>query len=464
MPDDGIRSGQTVVLLPAAATVYLLSLGCVKNLVDSECMSKIIQDAGYSMVQEPCEADILIVNTCAFIESAKREAIDAILDLAAYKKPQGRANFLIVAGCLPQRYAKEIRQDLPEVDAVLGTADYARIAGLMNRLMARDDPASLPMPGIAGSLEHLSAARELSYPGCYVYIKIAEGCDNHCAYCAIPGIRGPYRSRAIEDIVAEVRRFSQSGRDEIILIAQDTTLYGLDFYGRPMLADLLGQICQIDSVRLVRIMYAYAACISDELIEIMASQPKIAHYLDMPIQHASDRMLIRMNRKDTQERILQAVEKLRRAMPDIILRSTILVGFPGETNEDFTQLVTFLKQIRIDRLGCFIFSPEEGTAAFSMRPRTKASVARKRWQEIMLLAREITCSANRSRIGMVYPVTLESIDDRGIFFIGRSYGEAPEVDPVIYVAGTAADLCVGQTLPVRLVEAGDYDMTGVTRL
>jgi ribosomal protein S12 methylthiotransferase len=463
MTDQPTQS-QNVFESFAETTVYLLSLGCAKNLVDSECMSKIMQDAGFSIVQEPGDAVVLVVNTCGFIESAKREAIQSILDLAEYKKPDGKARILIVAGCLPQRYAKEIHRDLPEVDAVIGTADYARIAELIVHLLSGQVGPAFLLPGQPGSLDHLAVGRVPSTPGRYAYLKIAEGCDNCCSYCAIPGIRGSNRSRPLEDILNEAARLANMGKDEIILIAQDTTRYGQDIYGRPRLADLLDSLCKLENIRMIRVMYAYADGMTDELISTMAKSPQIAHYLDMPIQHAADSILSRMNRRDSQSKLRQVIGRLRDAMPDIILRTTVLVGFPGETDEEFSQLMSFLKEIRFDRLGCFVYSPEEGTAAYLMKPRTRPSVARMRRQEIMKLAQAISAKSNAARIGRIYPVALESADDRGIFFLGRSYGEAPEVDPVIYVAGSSEDVRIGQVYPVRLVDAGEYDMTGVTVL
>jgi len=445
--------------------VYLLSLGCAKNLVDAECMSRIITDGGYHIVNSPEMADILVINTCGFIEDAKKEAIEAILRLAELKQPQGQAQFLVVTGCLSQRYAREIRTELPEVDVVLGTAEYSRIASVIKDLRhirpKPENDAGMPPPG---SLEHLNVDRQPSTTGRYAYVKIAEGCSNCCTYCAIPGIRGPYRSRPMEDIINEARRLSAAGWDEIILIAQDSTRYGIDLYQKPMLAQLLPAICSLDPVRMVRILYVYADMLDDSLIQIMAKEPKIAHYLDLPIQHADDGMLRRMNRRDSQADLRRKIVCLRRAMPDLILRTTVMVGFPGETEAEFAALKAFLEEIRFERLGCFIFSPEEGTPAFSLHPRIRKSVASARQKAILDMQRKISCEANRRRIGQVIPVALESVDERGIFYIGRSYGEAPEVDPVIYVAGTAEHLSVGQTCPVRLIDAGDYDMTGVTEL
>jgi ribosomal protein S12 methylthiotransferase len=443
--------------------IYLLSLGCAKNLVDSECMTKLLTDAGGQMTGSPDTADVLIVNTCGFIESAKREAIQAILNLTDYKIPDGPARFLIVTGCLAQRYVREIGSDLPEVDAVLGTSAYGQIVETILSLYKgpqNGEPIALSM--VPGSISHLAVAREPSTNGHYAYIKIAEGCSNCCTYCAIPGIRGPFHSRPLPEVVAEADRLSRSGRDELILIAQDTTRYGLDLDGRRQLVPLLKAICRLDAVRMVRILYAYAEGLSDELIDYMAAEPKIAQYLDLPIQHASDHILAAMNRRDTAASLRQVISKLRQAMPGLILRTTVMVGFPGESDADFDKLMEFLKEIRFERLGCFIFSPEEGTPAFSLKPRIGRLVARHRQKRVMEQQKMITEAANRRRIGEVVTVTLESIDDRGIFFIGRSFGEAPDVDPVVYVAATTENLSVGQTCPVRLVDAGEYDMTGVT--
>lgn len=445
--------------------VYLLSLGCAKNLVDSECMSQILTDDGSIIVDQASDADVLIVNTCGFIESAKREAIEAILGLSDYKQPNGQARLLIVTGCLAQRYADDISKTLPEVDAVLGTAEYGRIAEIIRRLLNEPQiDCPMTLAGQPGSLTYLSVARKPSNSGRYAYIKIAEGCSNCCAYCAIPGIRGPFQSRPLNELVSEADRLSKSGRDELILIAQDTTRYGLDLTGERMLVPLLKEICKLDTVRLVRILYVYADGLTDELIELMASEPKIAHYLDLPIQHASDRILSAMNRRDTQQSLREVIGKLRRAIPDLILRTTVMVGFPGETDQDFIELMSFIEETAFERLGSFVFSPEEGTPAYTMKPRITKKISIQRQKQIMELQKLITDRANQNRIGQIIPVTLESINDDGIFFIGRSYGEAPDVDPLIYVADTNGNLNIGQTYPVRLVDAGEYDMTGVTEI
>ena len=442
-------------------SVYLLSLGCSKNLVDAECMSELIRIDNHIIVDSPEMADVIIVNTCGFIESAKTEAIEAILDMSDYKKPVGNADYLIVTGCLSQRYAADILNDLPEVDAVLGTADYGRITEIIDKLYTSDDRC-LDLPGNAGSIEHLSVKRKPSSGQKYAYIKVAEGCSNRCSYCAIPGIRGDFQSRPIDDIIDEAKYLSESGFDELILIAQDTTRYGLDLYGRRALTELLQEICHLPLVRMIRILYVYADGITDELIELMKKEPKIARYLDLPIQHASDKILKKMNRHDDLARIINTVQSLRAAMPDIVLRSTVMVGFPGEIAEDFEILLAALKELRFDRLGCFVFSAEEGTPAYDWRPRVRKNVAQARLARVMEQQQRISLEKNIERIGTMIPVTLETIHEDGIFYIGRSYGEAPEVDPVILVAAGREDITVGQTCLVRILDAGEYELTGET--
>ena len=438
---------------------YLLSLGCAKNLVDAECMARILMDDGFKSVSSPELADILIVNTCGFIESAKRESIDAILELASFKQPQGSAKWLIVTGCLSQRYAEDIYRELPEVDAVLGTADYGQISKYIDQLETGTNRPYLP--GEPGCLDHLTVARQPSTQH-YAWIKIAEGCSNHCSYCAIPGIRGPYQSRSFEEIIQEAKRLSKEGYGELILIAQDTGAYGVDRYGRQRLPELIETICQIPEVRLVRILYTYADGVTDDLIDVLKRQDKAAHYLDIPIQHASDPMLRRMNRPDRSESLSALFGRLRQEIPDIILRTTVMVGFPGETDDDFNALIQFITDIRFDRLGCFIFSPEEGTPAYKLKNRVDATIAQERYDRLMLHQQVIAAEQAEKRIGSVVSVTLDSIDERGIFYVGRSFGEAPDTDPIIYVAASDESVELGQTRNVRIASADAYEMTGVT--
>ena len=354
---------------------------------------------------------------------------------------------------------------MPEVNAVIGTADYGKIHEVIAKLdrTARGAESHLAdLPGSGGSLEHLDVERMPSTPKSYAYIKIAEGCSNRCAYCAIPGIRGPFISRPFETILSEAARLSAAGYTELILIAQDTTRYGLDLYGRRRLTELIQEICKLPDVRLIRILYVYNDGLTDDLIACMANEPKVAHYIDFPIQHASDGILKAMNRRDSQDNIRRTINHMRQAMPDLILRSTVLVGFPGETEADFQILLDFLQEIRFDRLGCFVFSAEEGTPAADMKPKIRKSVAKARMDEIMRMQQQISLASNQKRVGQVYDVTLESVADDGVFYRGRSYAEAPDVDPVIWVAASQAELQLGQTVRVRIVEASEYELTGVT--
>jgi ribosomal protein S12 methylthiotransferase len=441
--------------------VYIISLGCSKNLVDAECMTRILLDDKMKIVTEPSAADVIIVNTCGFIESAKKEAIDTILEMADFKTLLGHCDYLLVTGCLVQRYAEDIRNDIPEVDQVLGTAHYQDIAKAIRVLYGDYSGPVENYVSEPGSLLHMRINRVIS-TRTYAWLKIAEGCSNRCAYCAIPMIRGPYISRSFEDILAEAAYLAQSGASEIILTAQDTTRYGVDIYGKRMLAELIHELSKIPEVRLIRIMYSYSDGITDELIQEMADNPKVAHYLDMPIQHADDALLQRMNRHDSVSMISESLKRIREKIPDIILRTTVLVGFPGETKEAFDNLLKHLSNWRFDRLGCFVFSPEEGTEAFVMKDRVRKDIAQKRYNQVMALQQGISLAKNQERLRTISEVTIETISDDGIFYMGRSYGEAPDVDPSIYVAATNEPLEIGRSYVVSFVDCSAYDLTGVT--
>lgn len=425
-------------------------------------MSRILEHEGWLAVSRPETADALIVNTCGFIEPAIRESIDAILDLADFKQPEGSGRFLVVTGCLSQRFKHEILEQMPEVDAILGTADYGSIAELLERLdsggRSWPDPGN---PGNPGSLRHLGVDRQPSTPRPYAWVKIAEGCSHSCSFCTIPKLRGPYRSRPVEALVEEASRLSSLGYTELILIAQDTGRYGMDLYGERRLPELVSQLCRIPEVKRIRLLYVYSDGVTDALIDVMKSEPKVAHYLDIPIQHASDRILARMNRQERSGEIRKKINKLRSAMPDIILRSTVMVGFPGETDEDFRMLTEFIHEIAFERLGCFVYSPEEGTRAARMKPRVEPEKARDRYHEIMERQHDIAIASARRRIGTTVRVTFESVDDRGIVYVGRSYGEAPDVDPVIKVESTEPGSWLGKECLIRLVDIDEYDMIGV---
>ncbi len=441
--------------------VAIISLGCSKNLVDSECMTRILLDDQMHLVTDPSAANVIVVNTCGFIESAKKEAIDTILEMAEYKKPKGNCDFLVVTGCLAQRYAEDIRRDLPEVDEVLGTGHYQDIAKAIRALYGEYEGPVENFIGEPGSLAHMRMNRVVS-TNVFAWLKIAEGCSNRCAYCAIPMIRGPYRSRPLEDLVQEAAFLADSGSSEIILTAQDTTRYGMDLYGKRMLPELIREISKIDTVRLIRIMYTYSDGITDELVREIAENPKVAHYIDMPIQHGDDFVLKSMNRHDSSATITDSINRLRNKIPGIILRTTVMVGFPGETKEAFENLLKNLDVWAFDRLGCFIFSPEENTDAFNMMGKVRKDTAQKRFDILMSRQKEISMKRNEARLQQIVDVTIESISEDGIFYIGRSFGEAPEVDPSIYVAATNDPLEIGQSYVVRIVDFSEYDLTGVT--
>ena len=444
-----------------AVNVALVTLGCSKNLVDAECMSSILEKEDFSLVSSFDLADVIVINTCGFIEQAKTEAIDMILEASEYKKPQGKVSHIVVTGCMSQRYPDEILSDLPEVDAVLGTAHYHDIANVIRNLLNPTAERIRSLVSEPGGLEHLKCGRKVStHP--YAWLKIAEGCSNACAYCAIPIIRGPLRSRPFEDIVSEAQDLARQGFGEIILTAQDTTSYGNDLYGQRRLPELLRALTSLDQVSSVRIMYAYIDGITDELIEEIKTNPKVLHYLDIPVQHGDDRVLIRMGRRDRVRDVSDLITKLRKEIPDIVLRSTVIVGFPGETIEEFEQLMTMIEEWSFDRLGCFVFSPEEGTRAFLMSDPVPAEVAEERYDRLMTLQNGISLKANAARIGSVVWVTIDSVSEDGIFYIGRSYGEAPEVDPVIHVLATSSTLKQGGKYAVSIVDFSAYDMTGVT--
>ncbi len=464
-------------------SICLVSLGCSKNLVDSEAMIGILLDEGYTITTDPSLADVIIVNTCGFIQAAKQEAIDKILEMADHKNSEagpgnpdghgqrkGKCRFLIVTGCLAQRYAREIADLLPEVDAVLGTCEYASIASTIGQLYASDTDK----PGHGGvscgpvikigrgdPLGHLRISRVPSTK-VYAYLKISEGCSNNCAYCAIPGIRGAMVSRSIEDLTGETERLAGMGYTEIVLIAQDTTRYGQDLYGRRMLPDLITKISAVDGIRKIRLLYCYADGITPELIRVMADDPKVAKYIDIPIQHISDSVLRRMNRRDTSGSIDECIASLRRNIPDITIRTTVMTGFPGETDEDFGKLYDFVKRTRFDLLGCFVFSSEDDTAAHSMKPKVPKSVAKRRYNSIMKLQKAISYEKNQAWIGKLYKVTIDSPAPDGVFYLGRGDPQAPEIDPPVYVIAAEDVLETGTEYTVRIVDCSEYELTGVT--
>lgn len=445
----------------SAVKVSMISLGCSKNLVDAECMIKDLENKGYTLTNNVEESDVAIINTCGFIDSAKSEAINTILSTAEHKVPDGNIRYLIVSGCLPQRYSTDILTELPEVDAVLGTAHYKDICKVVDSFFEKDEtPIKMSVEGVGG-LDHLMPERSVSTES-YAWLKIGEGCVHRCSFCAIPLIRGKFISRPMEDILEEANILAKQGYKEIILAAQDTTNYGIDLYKKRKTAELLHELGKIEGIETIRVMYGYMDGIEDGLVEEMANNPKVTHYIDIPIQHGSDRILKAMKRRDTAELITNRLEALRSRIPDIIIRTTVMVGFPGETEEDFETLKENLKKWKFDRLGCFIFSPEEGTPAFDMPDQVDDETKQRRYDEIYALQKQFSLESNQKRIGTETVVTIDSVSDDGIFYKGRSYGESPEVDPYIYVAATNEELKIGGRYKVRIVDCSDYEMTGVT--
>lgn len=483
--------------VPADLPVALVSLGCPKNLVDSENMSGIMMEAGCRMVADPSDARVIVVNTCGFIESAVQEAIDTILNMADYKAA-GTCDFLIVTGCLSQRYHRDMAGSLPEVDAILGTRSYAEIADVIRclykqkngghsdrsagdssdgRADAAADGADAPEPtrslvkrpargplirrsaDSAGVLAHLRTDHPVS-TGAYAYLKIAEGCDNRCAYCAIPGIRGRLRSRPVEALVEEARNLCRRGVSELILVGQDTTAYGRDLYGERRLPELLRRLAALEAVEQIRFLYAYADGMTDDLLAVMASEPKILPYIDLPIQHASDAVLSRMRRTDTEAGLRQTFARIRAVLPDAVFRTTVMVGFPGETADDFEILKQFVSDLRFHHLGCFIFSPEAGTAACRMPNRISAADAESRYNTIMAIQQPIALAHHQALLNQVRTVLIEGVSEDGIFYTGRIPEQAPDVDTKTYVAA-ADELIIGRRYPIRIVDAAEYEITGV---
>lgn len=445
--------------------ITLLALGCSKNLVDCENMSTELKKAGYDVINDVPASDIVVINTCGFIESAKKEAIDAILEVADYKVPDGNVKKIIVSGCLSQRYPEDILKDLPEVDAVLGTAHYGDIVDVVARLVTEFDKEKaekINLTSGVGGFNHLVTDREISTEA-YAWLKIGEGCRNRCSFCAIPLIRGQFVSRPMEEIVEEAKILASKGIKELVLAAQDTTNYGIELYKERSLVKLLRNLSEIDGIEMIRVMYGYMDGITPDLIDEIANNPKVAHYLDIPIQHGCNKILKAMYRRDTAELITSRLEMIRKAIPDCIIRTTVMVGFPGETEEDFNELKENLKKWKFDRLGCFMFSPEEGTPAFDMPDQVDEETKQRRYDEIYELQRQISSEQSKKRLGTVTKVNVCSVSDDGIFYIGRSYGESPEVDPLIYIASQQEELKIGDFVDVRIVDCSDdFDMTAVT--
>ena len=431
--------------------IGFVSLGCSKNLVDTENMIGIMAREGYTVVSDPADAEIIVVNTCGFIDSAKEEAIATLLEMAEYK--EGNCKLLVCAGCLAQRYSEDIKRELPEVDVILGTGSYKDIAVAVKEALEKGKSEYLDDINFEIGEEE----RVRTTPDYMAYIKIGEGCDNFCTYCAIPSIRGKYRSRKMESIVAEAEQMAQEGVKEIILVAQDTTRYGMDLYGEKKLPELLKKLCAIEKIKWVRVHYCYPEAIDDALIETFANEEKLVKYLDIPVQHGCDSVLKRMGRKTTRAQILDRVKLLRAKVPGITLRTSIIAGFSGETEEEFESLIDFVKEAKFDRMGVFAYSKEEGTPAAILPNQLDDEVKDARRDAVMEIAKEISRERNEGMLGKVLEVVVEGFEDN--LYFGRSGGESCDVDPKIYF-GSLDELNEGDFIKIKIVNFDEYDLYG----
>lgn len=438
-----------------AVSVGMVSLGCAKNRVDGEMIMATLQGAGYRLCDDAALADVAIVNTCGFIEDAKKESIEEILELARLKQ-EGRIQAIVVTGCLAERYREEILKELPEADAVVGIGANTDIAQVVEQALAGKKPELFPPKNRLP----LYGERVQSTPSYFSYIKVAEGCDSRCAYCAIPMIRGRYRSRTMESVLEEAERMAKNGTKELILIAQDTSRYGEDVYGRLVLPELLERLCQIEGLQWIRLLYCYPDYITDELLDTMARQEKIVKYIDLPLQHVSGRMLKSMYRGGDRQSITTLLKKMREKVPGITLRTTLITGFPGETEEDFTELSEFVKEIRFDRLGCFTYSQEEGTAAAKMPNQIDEDVKRHRMELLMEQQMRIMEELCQDKIGQTITVLTEGYDRYAECYFGRSQQDAPEIDGKVFFSAPANKPYFGQFVRVKITDSVECDLVG----
>ena len=435
--------------------ILFISLGCDKNLVDSEEMLGLLNREHFEFTDDESEADVIVINTCCFVNDAKEESVNTILQMAEYRK-SGSCKALIVTGCLAQRYKTEISDEIPEVDAILGTSSYDKIVDAVKSTICGEKYEKF------NPLDELiveESERVVTTGGHYAYIKIAEGCNKCCTYCIIPKIRGRYRSVPEEDILKTAEKLVENGAKELILVAQETTLYGVDLYGRKMLPDLLKKICKIPGLIWVRILYCYPEEITDELIEVMKNEPKVCHYIDMPIQHASDKILKAMGRRTNRVELTERILKIRKEIPDIVLRTTLISGFPGETEEDHEEMLDFVDEMEFERLGVFAYSPEEDTAAAEMPDQIDEDIKIKRRNEIMELQQEIAFENAENMIGRDWLVMIEGkvVDENA--YVGRTYMDCPNVDGNIFIT-TDEELITGDFVKVKVTGAAEYDLIG----
>ena len=435
--------------------ILFISLGCDKNLVDTEVMLGMLASRGYEMTNDEQEADIIVINTCCFIHDAKEESIQNILEMAEYKK-SGSAKALIVTGCMAERYRQEILDEIPEVDEVLGTTAYDRILDAVDAALAGQHEV---MTAALDALPLPETKRLVTTGGHFAYLKIAEGCDKHCTYCIIPKIRGNFRSVPMERLLKEAQDLAEQGVKELILVAQETTLYGKDLYGEKSLPKLLRELCKISGIRWIRILYCYPEEITDELIQVMKEEPKICHYLDLPIQHANDTILKRMGRRTSKQELIDIVQKLRKEIPDICLRTTLITGFPGETQEQHEEVMEFIDTLEFDRLGAFTYSPEEDTPAATFEDQIDEEVKEDRQADIMELQQEIAFDKAEDMIGREVLVMIEGKVADENAYVGRTYRDAPNVDGLIFI-NTDVELISGDFAKVKVTGALDYDLIG----
>ncbi len=436
--------------------IYFISLGCDKNLVDSENMLGILNENGYQITSEEKDADIIIVNTCCFINDAKQESINTILEMSEYKK-SGDLKALIVTGCLAERYKEDIMKEIPEVDALLGTSSFSEIVKVIEEITDGKQATRFEALDI---IPKLSSKRMLTSGSFSAYLKIAEGCDKHCTYCIIPQVRGNYRSVPMEDLISEAGYLAEQGVKELILVAQETTLYGKDLYGEISLSKLLHELCNINGIEWIRILYCYPEEITDELIETMKMEPKICRYLDIPIQHASDRILKLMGRRTNKADLIQTITNLRKNLPDIVLRTTLITGFPTETQEEHDEVMEFVKDMEFERLGVFTYSKEDNTAAGKLKPQITMKVKKQRQKDIMKLQQSVVFAHTSKLVGNTYEVLVEGkIADEENVYIGRTYMDAPQVDGFLFLSSNE-ELMSGDIVKAVVTGAKGYDLVG----
>jgi len=434
--------------------VSMVSLGCPKNLVDAEVMLVVLAQQGFEITMDEKEADVIIVNTCSFIKEAREESVDAILDLAD-RKHDGKCQTLIVAGCLPQRYQEELSKELPEVDILIGTGDYPRIGEILAEYQKQE--GTVKYVGDPNYIYDENLPRLNSSPGWYAYLKIGEGCSNCCTYCVIPSLRGAYRSRPMDALVAEAERLVKGGVRELILVSQDITRYGSDMADGSTLAELIRRLAKLEDLKWIRLLYAYPDGISNELIELLKNEPKLCKYLDIPIQHISDNVLRRMKRRSSEEQIRALITRLRDEVPGITLRTSLIVGFPGETVDDFLNLTQFVEKAQFDRLGVFCYSKEDGTAAAEMPDQVSERVKRERHRKLMKAQARVSFRRNRAMVGQIEQVIVEGYsEETELLLKGRTSRQAPDIDGQVYITSGNAD--IGAIVSCKIVDSSDYDL------